>query len=136
MLNSDNYSSGHPWYYKLGGEVKPPKLIMIEVRLRGYKGHMADDIEDADCKPEPKRSELLRQIRKKVMNDLKRDISQYREVARELHMHRKTYPFGSKKECSDGIHGSAALKYNHLSNDFAHLILLDELLSKQPDLFD
>ena len=54
MINSHSYNSGHPWYYKLGGVVKPPKQIMIEVRIRGYKGYMADDIDDADRKPEPK----------------------------------------------------------------------------------
>ena len=135
MTNSNNHYSGHPWYYKLGGAVKPPKQIMMEVRIKGYKGYMADDIEDADRKPEPKRSEILRQIREKVMDDLKRDISIYREVARELHKHRKTFPFGSEEICCDAIHQSAALKHNHIYNDLAHIILLDKLLSKQPDLF-
>lgn len=69
---------------------------MMEVRTKGYKGYMASDIEDADRRPEPKRSEILRQIKEKVMDDLKRDISHYREVARELHRHRKTFPFGSE----------------------------------------
>ena len=97
---------------------------------------MASDIEDADRRPEPKRSEILRQIRGKVMDDLKRDISHYREVARELLRQRKTFPFGSEKGCCDAIHESAALKHNYIFNDLAHKILLDELLSKQPDLFD
>jgi len=36
--------------------------------------------------------------------------------------------------CTD-IHTGISLKHNHLYNDFAHLLTLDNLLSKQPDLF-
>ena len=37
--------------------------------------------------------------------------------------------------CND-IHTALSLKHNHLVNNFAHLITLDELLTKQMDLFD
>jgi len=37
--------------------------------------------------------------------------------------------------CAD-IHMSMSLKYNHLYNRFAHLIVIDDYLSQQPDLFD
>ena len=70
------------------------------------------------------------------MDDLKRNISRYREVARKLHRHRQISPFGAEEICCDAVHESVALKHNHIFNDLAHIIMLTELLSKQPDLFD
>ncbi|MEM7147754.1 MAG: hypothetical protein AAF591_21805 [Verrucomicrobiota bacterium] len=63
------------------------------------------------------------------------DVSEYREVVRELHRYRKTEVTQGKPEFAD-VHCDVSLKHNHLYNDFAHLIRLEELLSYQPDLFD
>jgi hypothetical protein len=37
---------------------------------------------------------------------------------------------------SADIHMSMSLKHNHIYNQFAHLLTLDELLGRQRDLFD
>jgi hypothetical protein len=131
----NGYRPGHPWFYVLGGMVLMPKEILTEVKASGYQGYMADTIAKADNKPEPQRSESLRQIRAKVHCDLISDLSCYRECARELHQYRITAIYnGGGPECRE-IHTSISLKHNHLYNDFAHLVRLDKLLSRQPDLF-
>jgi len=81
------------------------------------------------------RSEKLRKLQAKFKADLKSDLSRYRQVVRELHHQRKTNRIiNIPVACSD-VHTSMSLKNAHLYNDFAHLHFLDELLSKQLDLF-
>lgn len=128
------YGSGHPWYYNLGSKVLSPKQIKQSVRESGYQGYMREDIKDANNKAEPQRSHELRAIRTKVMDDLTRDLSSYRARARELAAFRKIKAEPSEPSCAD-IHTNISLKHNHLFNDFAHLIWLDELLARQGDLF-
>ena len=72
------YGAGHPWYYKLGGKVLSPKQIRQSVRHSGYQGSMRADIEAADDKSEPQRSNALRAIKTKVLDDLVADLSGYR----------------------------------------------------------
>ena len=96
---------------------------------------MEADIHAAKALSEPQRSEALRSLQTKVCHAMKQDLKRYRELARELSHKRK---LGSDQKapvsCAD-IHTSIALKHNHLFNDFCHLILIDDLLSVQPDLF-
>lgn len=134
MFTCGGYCSGHPWYYNLGGKVLSPKQILESVKASGYQGYMREDIAAADAKAEPQRSELLRALRAKVMDDLARDLSGYRARARELHAFRKVQGEPCEPSCAD-IHTNISLKHNHLFNDFAHLVWLDELLSHQLDLF-
>lgn len=130
------YGPGHPWYYVLGGPVLFPKEILAGVIASGYRGYMAHDIDKADAKSEPQRSQQLRRIRQQVRADLRDDLSRYREVARDLSRLRKqSQPDSSAPQC-DAIHTAASLKHNHIYNGLAHLALLDALLSHQPDLFD
>ena len=132
-----HYNTGHPWYYYRGGPVLSLKAIKEATRNSGYKGHNRDAIEKADRKPEPQRSQALLKIRKQVNDDLKRDIAGYRKRALQLHRSRmsiKPKPHKIGASCDD-IHTNIALKHNHLVNDFAHLIYLDDLLNQQGDLF-
>ncbi len=130
-------SAGHPWFYFLGGPVLTPKQIRESVRLSGYRGYLADDISHADRKPEPHRSTALRKLRAEVQRMLWADISRYREVARELHAYRKEHAHVEVlPNMSAEVHTSMSLKHNHIYNQFAHLLTLDELLSRQRDLFD
>jgi leucine dehydrogenase len=39
------------------------------------------------------------------------------------------------KDTVEGVHVAISLKHNHLVNDFAHLVWLDELITRQGDLF-
>ena len=132
---TNNYSSGHPWYYKLGGTILKPGQIIERVKAAGYQGYMADDLQAADNKTEPQRSEALRKIKQKVISDYRSDMSCYRELACQLRAIRQQEgQISEGAGCSD-LHTSISLKHNHLYNDFAHLIRIDELLSRQPDLF-
>jgi hypothetical protein len=109
------YGSGHPWYYKLGGKVLSPKQIKQSVRHSGYLGYMCADIEAADDKSEPQRSNALRAIKTKVLDDLVADLSGYRARARELAALRKVSDQPSEPSCAD-LHMSISLKHNHLFN--------------------
>ncbi len=137
MKNETGYRPGHPWYYKLGGVVHKPKQILAAVKASGYRGYKLDEIEKADSKYEPDRSATLRKIRESALMELKADLECYREVVRGLRAFRNVSDKDQEAQpiCSD-IHMSMSLKYNHLYNDFAHLVYIDDLLSQQPDLFD
>jgi len=126
------YQTSHPWYYVLGGKVLKPSQIKENVIKSAYQGYLAEDIEIAARKSEPQRSIALRKIKDSVNKRLYFDLSRYREVTRELHMHRKK-SITKEPQC-DSIHTSLSLKHNHIYNGFAHLVKIDELLSDQPEL--
>ncbi len=136
LSSSDGYSPGHPWYYKLGGNVLGPKSILRMVIASGYQGYRAEEIEHADRLAEPERSAALRDIRQSVLTDYRVDLARYRILAGELRRFRcENSAILEQSICSD-IHTSMSLKYCHLYNDLAHLHRIDELLSVQRDLFD
>jgi hypothetical protein len=132
QITYHSYGTSHPWYYLLGGPVLSPTTILENTRDSKYRGYKRDDIGAVDNRPEPQRSEELRRLRADSLSELKRDISVYRRCVRELHIFRDTGC--DKLECR-AVHVSMGLKVSHLTNDFAHLIWLDELLSVQGDLF-
>lgn len=133
--NQTGYDPGHPWYYLRGGEILSFKAIRQSVVESGYQGYMIERIRDADAKPEPKRSELLRTIRSEVVDSFRSDARRYRACASALRMHRsKGLDTQQPLACKD-VHQNIALKRNHLFNDFATLIALDDLLARQRDLF-
>ncbi len=136
MAKHLGYSSGHPWYYHLGGRPLFPKQIREETRAGGYRGYAQDDIADADRLAEPKRSQSLRAFQAQFTDDLRRDLSRYRQCVRNLRLYRMKHAGDALEPVCDGVHVAVSLKHNHLVNDFAHLIWLDELLSRQRDLFD
>lgn len=130
------YCPGHPWFYFLGGKPRRPKEILVATRLSGYQGYARDRIAAADAMAESKRSETLRAMRVKFENDLRQDISRYRECVRELRQTKWDMPDGKTVVSCGDIHTALSLKHNHMVNGFGHLIYLDELLTKQRDLFD
>ncbi len=113
-----------------------PKAILAAAKKIEYQGYKRDDINQADNRQEPERSSSLRSLRLSALNDLQADLRTYRELARDLRDFRKMDIAEQEVQpiCSD-IHMSMSLKYNHLYNDFAHLVFIDELLSLQLDLF-
>lgn len=127
-----SYGNGHPWYYLLGGPVLSPRTILEDAKASDYCGYNRDNIAKADTLPEPKRSEALRALYAKHLADLKSDISIYRRCVRDLSSYRKNSP--EVPVCED-VHVNMGLKISHMVNDFAHLIWIEELLSKQGDLF-
>ncbi len=135
---SRGYSTGHPWYYYVGAPVLYPKEILEEARksVTVYRGYMTEDIKALDKRNEPQRSEALRKLRGEVVEKLHLDISRYRELARKLAEYRKRQPPipAGVSACND-IHTNISLKHNHIYNEFAHLVFIDELLSVQQDLF-
>lgn len=133
----NEYSTGHPWYYKLGGAVLKPKQIIIKVKENGYRGYMREEIQKADNKPEPQRSESLRKIRDQVFESCQNNLSIYRKVVCDLHRDRKENGIiQNDGNASNDIHMSMSLKHNHLYNDFAHIEYLNKLIAHQYDLFE
>lgn len=134
-MEHGGYSAGHPWYYYLGGRRPRLKEIRADAEASSFGGYMARDIEQADGLSEPKRSHRLRAMRVQVCEELARDVSGYREQARALARRRQAgLDEVIEASCHD-VHIGLSLKHSHLSNDFAHLAKLDELLAKQGDLF-
>lgn len=129
------YKLGHPWYYYRGGRIPTLKQILSRVKAERYQGYRISDILKADRKPEPKRSEALRKLQAEELRLIRHDISRYQELARLLHRSREAQGFTVAGYLCDNIHTSISLKYNHLFNRFAHLTVLKDLLSRQPDLF-
>jgi len=130
-----DYGTGHPSYYKLDSRVLTPKEILTKVKAADYRGYMKDDITKADNRPEPQRSEALRKIKANVLCELWCDISSYRHYAYRLHLYRQTNDPQYAGGICDGIQTNISLKHNHIYNDMGHLVLLEELLTRQMDLF-
>ena len=112
------------------------KQIRAHAIGRGYLGYMAHDIEQISKRPEPKRSQALRKIRVKVLEDLRADISRYRRPARELQLFRQENRDHRKEPTCYAVHTNISLKFAHIYNGFAHLAYLDNLPDQQQDLFD
>lgn len=137
MTYSQNgYSSGHPWYYLLGGDILKPRQILKAVIEENYKGYKADKILDADQKEEPIRSEQLRQMKAEILNELWDDISSYRQYAFQLRKLRSQNNAATEQFVCQDIHTNISLKHNHIYNAMAHLHLVNNALNKQKDLFD
>lgn len=134
-LTYADYNVGHPWYYFLGGQIPSLREIQNDARQSDYKGYRCDDIAAADGKSEPARTNALRAIRSDVLIELKRNIAGYRKCALELRRYHAANALPDRPAACGNIHTNISLKYSHLYNDFAHLITLDDLLSKQSDLF-
>lgn len=128
------YSAGHPWYYLLGGDIPSIKVIRACAILGKYPGCSARLIHEADAMAEPKRTEALRHLRSSAIEDLRGDISRYRECVRELRRWRDKNQQVDRPECG-GVHTAISLKFNHILNGFANLYRLDQL-PKQGDLFE
>ena len=110
IFTHQGYSAGHPWYYLLGGAVPSIKAIRTCAMSGGYAGCAARLIQEADAKPEPKRSEALRYLRNRALEDLQSDISRYRECARELRKWRDQHGGAETPECG-GVHTAISLKF-------------------------
>jgi hypothetical protein len=131
-----NYNTGHPWYYHLGGPVLKPKQILETTRYSGYKGYRSDNLIKMNDKIEPERSNHLRKTRVEMVVHLQADLHRYRQCALELKRYRdRKGDFTDTPPSCDDVHTNISFKHNHLVNGFAHLITIDELLSKQGDLF-
>ena len=88
-VQANDYSVGHPWYYKLGGKVLTPKQILESVRQSEYQGYMQDDIEKLNKKSEPMRSASIRKLTLQIKKDLNKSLSQYRKYVHKLSYFRK-----------------------------------------------
>lgn len=127
------YEPNHPWYYRLGGTIPNANQIFADIKQSGYEGYMSDRLYQYNGYVEPKRSQKLHQIKKQVMDDFKRDMERYRELASLLRAYR-TNPTAQTEDflsSCDDIFTSMSLKYCHLYNDLAHLLLIDTMLTQQ-----
>lgn len=128
------YHVRHPWYFRLGGAIPSPKQIKAEVEAEGYRGYLAGDIDAIAAKSEPQRSDALRALREQVLDDLRKDLSRYRECAQELRRFRRADQLDDRPLTCD-IYTAISLKCSHLTNRFANLRTIDDALSVQGDLF-
>lgn len=135
ILTHCGYSAGHPWFYFLGGAVLPFKAIRADVQKSDYGGYLAGDIETISRKREPQRSTAIKAMRQKIEADLRKDISIYRQCARELSAYRSNGDVGKELAACADIHVSMSLKFNHIYNGFANLMTLEVLPKQQMDLF-
>lgn len=131
-LSPSAYGAGHPWYNVLGGKSLTPKQILADVLRTKYRGYNREEIAIADARCEPRRSQDLRHLRATALQRVRKDLAGYRRAIFSVHEHR--WECGAR-ECADA-HVSAALKHNHVFNELAHLVWIDELLSQQLDLFE
>ena len=128
------YHAGHPWYYRLGGAIPSPKQIKADVESEAYRGYLAGDIDEAAAKSEPQRSESLRALREQVLEDLRKDLSRYRECAQELRRFRRAGE-QDDRPLTCNVYTAISLKTSHLTNGFANLRTIDDALTVQGDLF-
>ena len=130
MDSEKTYSTGHPWYYVLGGKILSLKEILKEVNEAPNKGYLETEIDKASGN-----NAKLQELKTKALSRLSDDISRYRQCALELHRYRKTLPENYKPICKE-IHTSMGLKRNHIFNEFANLKHIEDLQAHQPTLFD
>ena len=128
------YHAGHPCYFRLGGAIPSPRQIKAQVESDDYRGYLAEDIDAAAAKSEPQRSDKIRAMRERVLKDLGKDLSRYRECAQELRRFRRA---GEQDErpLTCNIYLAISLKTSHLTNGFANLRTIDDALTVQGDLF-
>ena len=72
---------------------------------------------------------------RKERESLRGDVARYRELARQLTKFRDAGREEDDQDVCADVHVNISLKHNHIVNAFAHLIALDDLLTKQGDLF-
>ena len=111
------------------------RLTTIRSQVLVAAVHVRDALLEADRKPEPKRTQALRQIKAQVLVGLRKDISGYRQYASWLRQYRQKHELSETAPSCEGVHVAISLKYCHIYNDLAHLHTLDHLLSAQGDLF-
>lgn len=128
------YSSGHPWYYVLGSKALYPSEIRTSVNIEAYPNLMIEAVLKASIMAEPIRSERLRGIRLKIRDRLRTDLSRYLECVRDLKSLRSSGAAEVKPVCGD-IHVSMSLKHNHIYNGYAQLMICENHLAQQADLF-
>ena len=130
------YDAGHPWYYLLGNPALSLKQIRDNAIASAYRGYMSDDIYAAAKKAEPHRSTALSKFRNAILDQLAKDISQYRKCVFKLRTYQDRCGINPNATVCDDIHVAVSLKHNLIYNVFAHLACLDELPNQQGDLFD
>lgn len=133
-VTHEGYSVGHCWYYRLGGDILKPKAIRDYVVAAGYSGYMAEDINAADRMDEPARSAKLRAMRAKFADEITFDLRRYRAVASEIRRLRRAGIIADVG-IANCPYLALSLKFAHLSNGFAHLNSIEDLLTRQGDLF-
>ncbi|MAR92709.1 MAG: hypothetical protein CML06_17785 [Pseudomonadales bacterium] len=132
----NTYPIGHPWYYKLGGKIQSPTQIMLEVKAEQYRSYLKDRIEAIDKKPEPNRSNKMKELKLHCRNELKRDLDRYRDLIVELRAHRKQHGEVDESSSCAELYVSLSLKYSHIFNHMGALNYINELMMKAPKQYD
>ena len=135
LTSHKGYSPTHSWYFYLGGPIPTLKQIQTYAQSKPH-GHYIDyQISELDRMDEPKRSQKRHALVLQITNDLRNDISRYRECVRTLHKERqKEIGLDRMSRCCRDIDVSVSLKVAHIFNGFSNLHLLQDV-PQQFDLF-
>lgn len=134
QITQEGYPVGHSWYYRLGGDILKPKAIRDYVVAAGFAGYLAEEITVADRMDEPARSAKLRAMKARTADDIRSDLRRYREIASEIRSLRQA-GIVTNTCVTTCPYLAISLKFAHLSNGFAHLNRIDDLLTQHGDLF-
>lgn len=136
MSSTNDYKPGHPWFYRLGGRIQYPSEIYACIIASGSQGYNGPEIRKIDQMHEPIRSERLRALHQEYKTKLFASLYKYRNYWRTIKPLSLEEKMKREIEIYTDPFTGMSLIYNHMSNYLAHLHLLNELLSKQGDLFD
>ena len=114
----NGYTPGHPWYYKLGGEI----IAVENIPPKEFRRDKFDPIKRRNGKPNPSLRVQLSDARK----SLERDIARYKEIIE------KQDTFCSESDLRSGYDWkfNLSLVYNHVSYYKGLVLLLEKMTRK------
>lgn len=132
------YNSGHPWYYRLGGEI----LTVEQIKTKASDGRTIPHFVQMyyaklDMMEEPKRSASIQQEIDALERGLRKDVARYLECVTEINRLRTVCgpePYDWIKQTYNEPTTSISLKHNHISYCAAKITALKSL-KRQGDLF-
>lgn len=136
MAIHEGYSSGHCWYYRLGGRILSPEEICKEAECSGKERGYGTLIEQLDRAKEPKRSALIADAIRQWENDQRDNIQKYRDAAERVEYERRwngPYDWDKRRMWEDPC-TAVSLKHNHIFYVHSTLIRLRSM-TQQMSLF-
>ncbi|MEM9676678.1 MAG: hypothetical protein AAF890_01370 [Pseudomonadota bacterium] len=134
IYTHQGHDCGESWYYALGGPVLTIKQIKAKVEASDHRGYLENELRSIDAQPEPRRLELFLHYREEFRAELAENLSSYRRAVRKLNEYRASCQQKAPPTECHKVHTEISVTYALLTIDFGHLALIDDLLSKQPEL--
>ncbi|QFT68632.1 hypothetical protein FIU93_17705 [Labrenzia sp. THAF35] len=125
------YWPSHPRYYFLGGPIVMPCAIKALATSSDCHGYRTNEINEANCLAEPKRSWTLDVIERDVLAQLRADLSRYRMLAHRLRLRRSAKGLSDTLVTCDDLDMSLSIVFSHVYNGYAHVVALEEIRNRQ-----